>query len=221
MDLVEKVEEIIRRLKKLYPEPKLELEFENSFQLLVMSIMAAQESDRKVNQTAKELFTELKEPAHFALLEVEDLARRISRVRWNYQKAEWIIKCCQSLVENYGGKVPDEVDELVKLPGVGRKTANMVVGGAFGRPAIIADRHFIRVANRLGLTKEKTPEKVEKDLASKIPPEYWLDLSLLLIEHGKKVCKAKNPLCEEKCPLTDLCECYQKTKCSEVRTKKN
>ncbi len=218
MELVEKVKEIIRRLKKLYPDPGLELEFENPFQLLVMAILAAQESDKKVNKVAKDLFRDLKEPHHFARMEVNELSQRIKHIRWNHHKAELIIKCCKLLLELHGGKVPDDVEELVKLPGVGRKTAHMVVGGAFRKPALIADRHFIRVANRLGLTSEKTPEKVEKDLAPKIPKEYWLDLSLLLIEHGKRICKARNPLCES-CPLTDLCECYIRTKCEEYRTK--
>ncbi len=208
MDLVKKVEEIIRRLKKLYPNPRLELEFENPFQLLVMAILAAQESDKKVNQTAKDLFRELKEPYHFVEIEFEELTERIKHIRWHHRKAELIIKCCKKLLELYDGKVPDDVDKLSKLPGVGRKTAHMVVGGAYKKPAIIADRHFIRVANRLGLTKEKTPEKVEKDLSKKIPQRYWLELSLLLIEHGKHICKARKPLCE-RCPLPDLCEYYQ------------
>jgi len=207
MDIREKVEIIIRRLKKLYPNPKLELEFENAFQLLVMAILAAQESDKKVNKVAKELFKELKHPKHFAELEVEEIAERIKHIRWHHRKAELLIKCCKALLEIYNGEVPNEVDDLAKLPGVGRKTAHMVVGGAYKKPALITDRHFIRVANRLGLTKEKTPEKVEKDLAPKIPKKYWLELSLLLIEHGKHICRAKNPLCD-KCPLTDICEYY-------------
>jgi len=209
MDLVRKVEEIIKRLRKLYPNPKLELEFENPFQLLIMAILAAQESDKKVNKTASDLFVDLKDPQHFVEIEVEELTERIKHIRWHHRKAELIIKCCSKLLELYDGKVPDDVDRLSKLPGVGRKTAHMVVGGAYRKPALIADRHFIRVANRLGLTKEQTPEKVEKDLAKKIPQKYWLELSLLLIEHGKHICKARKPLCE-KCPLTDLCEYYQK-----------
>jgi len=219
MERIDKVKEIIKRLKKLYPDPKLELEFENPFQLLVMAILAAQESDKKVNKTAKELFAELKEPHHFAVLEVDELSERIKHIRWNHHKAELIIKCCKALLELHDGKVPDNVDKLSKLPGVGRKTAHMVVGGAFKKPALITDRHFIRVANRLGLTKETKPQKVEKDIASWLPKEYWLELSLLLIEHGKHICKARNPLCE-KCPLTDLCECYLTTHCKEFKTKK-
>jgi len=217
MEKLQKVKEIIKRLKKLYPDPKLELEFENPFQLLVMAILAAQESDKKVNKTAKELFRELREPHHFAFLEVDELAERIKHIRWHHHKAELIIKCCRALLELHDGKVPDDVEKLSKLPGVGRKTAHMVVGGAYKKPALITDRHFIRVANRLGLTKETKPEKVEKDLASWLPKEYWLELSLLLIEHGKHICKARNPLCEE-CPLTDLCECYILTGCKEFKT---
>jgi endonuclease-3 len=208
MDITEKVEIIINRLKKLYPNPKLELEFENEFQLLVMAILSAQESDKKVNKVAKRLFQRWKTPAEFANLDVETLAREIKEIHWNHQKAKWIINCCQKLLELYNGRVPDDVNKLVKLPGVGRKTANMVVGGAFKKPAIIADRHFIRVANRLGLTKEKTPDKVEKDLAKKIPKKYWLDLSLLLITHGKRICTAKKPKCEG-CPIRDVCDYYK------------
>jgi len=216
MELIEKVKEIIKRLKKLYPNPRLELEFENPFQLLVMAILAAQESDKKVNKVAKELFKELREPHHFAVLEVEELAERIKHVRWNHHKAELIIKCCKALLELHGGKVPDDVEKLSNLPGVGRKTAHMVVGGAFKKPALITDRHFIRVANRLGLTKETKPEKVERDIASWLPKEYWLELSLLLITHGKKICKARKPLCE-KCPLTDLCDCYRQNLCGNKK----
>jgi endonuclease-3 len=209
MDLNEKVKVIIARLKKLYPNPRLELEFENAFQLLVMAILAAQESDKKVNAVAKELFKELKHPEHFVKKSVDELATKIRHIRWNHRKAELLIRCCKALIDLYKGKVPDDVEKLTKLPGVGRKTAHMVVGGAYRKPALITDRHFIRVANRLGLTKEKTPEKVEKDLATKIPKKYWLELSLLLIEHGKHICKARNPYCE-KCPLTDICEYYKK-----------
>lgn len=208
MDISEKVETIIKRLRELYPNPKLELEFENEFQLLVMAILAAQESDKKVNKTAKRLFQKWKTPREFAVLDIETLASEIREIHWNHQKAKWIINCCRKLLELYEGRVPDDVDKLVKLPGVGRKTANMIVGGAFKKPAIIADRHFIRVANRLGLTKEKAPDKVEKDLAKKIPKKYWLELSLLLITHGKRICTAKKPKCEE-CPLKDICEYYR------------
>jgi len=208
MEIVEKVEIIIGRLRELYPEPKLELEFEDEFQLLVMAILAAQDNDKKVNKVAKRLFQRWRTPHEFAFLDMETLAAEIKEIHWNRQKAKWIINCCRKLLELYDGKVPNEVEHLVKLPGVGRKTANMVVGAAFKKPAIIADRHFIRVANRLGLTKEKTPDKVEKDLAKKIPKKYWLELSLLLIAHGKNICTAKNPKCE-KCPLTDICEYYR------------
>ncbi|MEO2153707.1 MAG: endonuclease III [Aquificota bacterium] len=208
MDIVQKVEEIIRRLKKLYPDPKLELEYENEFQLLVMAIMAAQDSDKKINRVAKELFKTVDGPQKILELSFDGLAQKISSVRWYRQKTNKILECCKILIEEFDGKVPDDVELLVKLPGVGRKTAHMVVGGAFKKPALITDRHFIRVANRLGLTKETKPEKVEKDLAKKIPPKYWLDLSLLLINHGKNICLARKPLCE-KCPLDDLCEYYQ------------
>ncbi len=220
MELIEKVKIVIERLSKLYPNPKLELDFENPFQLLVMAIMAAQDSDKKVNKVAKRLFAVLSDPVSMALAGADGVGEYMKEIRWGKQKAKNIAACCEKLVSDYDGKVPDDVEELTKLPGVGRKTANMVVGGAFKKPAIIADRHFIRVANRLGLTKETKPEKVEKELTSKLPPEYWLPLSLLLIEHGKKICKAQNPLCK-KCPLTDVCDCYLKTRCEEYRKPTN
>ncbi len=218
MELVQKVKTVIERLSKLYPEPKLELRFSTPFELLVMAILAAQDSDKKVNETARELFVEFKTPEDFARRDPLEVAEKIKHIRWNRQKAKHLVLCCRELIRLHDGKVPDDVDKLSALPGVGRKTAHMVVGGAFGKPALITDRHFIRVANRLGLTSQTKPEKVEKELSKKIPPEYWLPLSLLLIEHGKKVCRPR-PKCEM-CPLTDICDCYIETGCGDERKTK-
>jgi endonuclease-3 len=138
MDIVTKVEIIIKRLKKLYPNPKLELEFENAFQLLVMAILAAQESDKKVNIVAKELFKEFKAPEDFAYKEIDEIEEKIKHIRWYHRKAELLIKCCKTLLKLHDGKIPDDVEKLNQLPGVGRKTAHMVVGGAFKKPALIS-----------------------------------------------------------------------------------
>jgi len=203
--LKEKALEVINRLERLYPDAKLELEYDNAFQLLIEAILAAQESDKKVNELRTKLFSKYKKPDDIVKAPLEELEKDISSINFYRRKAKLLKKCCEALVNDFGGEVPKSVEEMVKLPGVGRKTANMVLGGAFSLPAIIVDRHVLRVSQRIGFTKEKDPDKVEFELMDIVPKEHWTTFSFLLLNHGKNVCTAKNPRCEE-CPICELCD---------------
>ncbi|RUM32518.1 MAG: endonuclease III [Aquifex sp.] len=196
--------EIIQRLEKIYPNPRLELEYENAFQLLVMAILAAQESDKVVNKVAKEFFKKYKTPKDIADAYLEGFQNDLKRINFYRRKAKLLKECCEKLMELYKGEVPKTVEELIKLPGVGRKTANMVIGGAYNLPAIIVDRHVHRVAQRISLSKQKNPDKMERELMDIVPKEFWTKFSLLLLTHGKTICEAKNPQCD-KCAIRDLC----------------
>ncbi len=204
-ELREKAVEIVRRLERVYPEPRLELEYENPFQLLVEAILAAQESDKVVNKVRHTLFKRFPTPSSVAEAQEEEIEEAIKSINFYRRKAKLLKECCKKLVELYGGEVPKDVDALVKLPGVGRKTANMVVGGGYNLPAIIVDRHVARVVQRIGLSKQKNPNKIEEELMEIVPKELWTRFSLLLLNHGKRVCKARNPKCDE-CVILDLCE---------------
>ena len=170
-----------------------------------MAILAAQESDKVVNKVSKEFFKKYKNAQDIANAKLEDLEESLKHINFYRRKAKLIKECCQKLLELYNGDVPKTVEELVKLPGVGRKTANMVIGGAYNLPAIIVDRHVHRVVERISLSKQKNPDKMEMELREIVPKEMWTKFSLLLLNHGKTICKARNPECE-KCPILDLCE---------------
>ncbi len=193
-----------KRLKELYPDPHLELEFTEPFQLLIAAILAAQESDKKINTVGKEFFKKFGTPQKVVNASLEEIEKVLSSVNFYRRKARLIKRCCEVLLEKFRGKIPTSIEEMVKLPGVGRKTANMVLGGAFGLPALIMDRHVLRVSHRLGLTAEKNPDKAEKELEKVTEPQWRTEISLLLMNHGKRICLARNPVCE-KCPLCDLC----------------
>jgi endonuclease-3 len=203
--LKEKVKRIVETLDRLYPDAKLELEYENAFELLVEAILAAQESDKKVNELRHTLFRKYRTPEDIVRAPLEELERDISSINFYRRKAKLLKRCCEALVKEFGSEIPKSVEEMVKLPGVGRKTANMVIGGAFHLPAIIVDRHVLRVAQRIGLTDKKDPDKVEEDLQKIVPKEEWTKFSFLLLNHGKNVCTARDPKCEE-CPICELCD---------------
>jgi len=207
-ELRKKAVEIVKRLEKVYPDPRLELEFETPFQLLVMAILAAQESDKVVNEVSKNLFKKYKKPEDIAKAPLEEIEEDIKSINFYRRKAKLLRDCCRKLIELYSGEIPGEVEKLTKLPGVGRKTANMVIGGAFGLPAIIVDRHVHRVVERISLSKQKNPDKMEEELREMVPKELWTKFSLLLLNHGKTVCKARKPECD-KCVIKDLCEYYK------------
>jgi endonuclease-3 len=205
-----KVEKLINKILEVYPAEKLDLKFSSPFELLVAAILAAQAKDEVVNQATEKLFQVYKTPADFSKLKPEDLEPFISKINYWYKKAQAIIDASKFLIENYGGKVPDSKEELMKIKGVGSKTANMILGGAFGKPAIIVDTHFDRVSKRLGLvSKSADREEVEAEIKKVVPEKDWTRFSFALIRHGKKICHAKNPECDI-CPFSDLCDFFRR-----------
>ena len=196
---------IQRILKKTYPEVKTQLRHANPFQLLVATILSAQCTDKQVNSVTTDLFNHLTTPRDFASVSNEALEELIRPTGYFRNKAKNIKNCSKSLLEKYDGQVPQTLDELVKLPGVGRKTANVVLGSAFNIPGIVVDTHVARISKRLGLTKNNNPVKIEYDLMEIIPRENWNVFSLQLIYFGRAICKARKPLCPT-CPIYDLCD---------------
>ncbi|MGB2689263.1 MAG: endonuclease III [Desulfobacterales bacterium] len=192
-------------LKITYPDVKTQLRNANPFELLVATILSAQCTDKQVNHVTKDLFNRLKTPQDFAGASNETIEELIRSTGYFRNKAKNIKNCSKSLLEKYGGQVPQTLDELVKLPGVGRKTANVVLGSAFDIPGIVVDTHVARISKRLGLTENNNPVKIEYDLMEIIPREKWNVFSLQLIYFGRAICKARKPLCPT-CPLYDLCE---------------
>jgi endonuclease-3 len=198
------VEEIIKRLEKVFPD-KLELNFSTPFELVVAVVLSAQERDAKVNEVTEELFKKFNTPQQFANASLEEIEKEISSISFYKKKAEYIKKISQTLVEKYGGEVPKSIEELEKLPGIGRKSANMILYNAFGiNEGIAVDRHVLRVSQRLGLTKQQKPEKAEQELMKLVPKGQWGKFSNLLILLGRYICTAQKPKHSE-CPLYDLC----------------
>ena len=199
--------EQIRRLGEIYREAKPALNFNNAFELLIAVILSAQCTDQRVNITTSRLFVRASTPEAILAMGVDELALEIKDCGLFRTKAKHIIETCHILLENYRGEVPADFELLQKLPGVGRKTANVVMSVAFGEPAIAVDTHVFRVANRLRLATGATPLEVEKGLQKAIPKELWSAAHHWLIWHGRKICKARNPLCNI-CPLGDICPRY-------------
>lgn len=191
-------------LEETYRGAKPELHFSNPFELLIAVILSAQCTDKRVNITTARLFKKAATPATIVALGVSGLEEEIKDCGLFRNKAKNIMATCRMLVEEFGGEVPSDYDTLLKLPGVGRKTANVVTSVAFGRPAIAVDTHVFRIANRLKLAVGETPLAVEKGLMKAIPREKWSAAHHWLIYHGRRICKANRPLCGE-CPLADVC----------------
>ncbi|MGI6224841.1 MAG: endonuclease III [Peptococcales bacterium] len=197
-------EKILLKLQACYPRVKSALRFSNPFELLIATILSAQTTDKQVNKVTLKLFEKFPNPETLSKLSPEELAQEIKSIGLYKNKSKNIIATCKILVEQYNGRVPDTLEELITLPGVGRKTANVVLSNAFNTPAIAVDTHVQRVANRLGLAKSNNPLKTEEQLMKIIPKENWSDAHHWLIWHGRLVCKARNPECD-KCKLSDLC----------------
>lgn len=197
-DKKEKVraKKIFDLLKEEYPDAKIALNFSSPFQLLVATILSAQCTDQRVNIVTKELFKKYKSPKDFLNVSDEELEKDIFSTGFYKQKAKSIKACCREIVEKHNGKVPRDFDELVKLSGVGRKTASVVAGNAFGIPAIAVDTHVKRITNLLGFVDTDNPDKIEMRLKELLPEEYWILSSHLLATHGRKVCIANRPKCE-------------------------
>lgn len=201
----ERVEEIIRRLWAEYPGATTSLKHSNPYELLVATILSAQCTDERVNMVTPELFERYPTPEELAGARPEEVEEIIRSTGFYRQKTRSLLGMAESVVKNHDGQVPSTMKELVKLRGVGRKTANVVLGNAFGKDeGVVVDTHVKRISGRLGLTRETTPEKIEEDLMALVPEASWTDLPHLFIFHGRAVCKAPTPLCPD-CVLADLC----------------
>jgi endonuclease-3 len=197
--------EILARLRKEYPDSRCSLNFESPLQLLVATVLAAQCTDERVNLATPALFRRCPTARHYAEIPIEELEELVRTTGFYRNKARSLQNLGRVLVAGHGGDVPETMDELKALPGVGRKTANVVLGNAFGRnEGVVVDTHVQRLSGRLGLTAETDPEKIERDLIPLIPREDWTLWSHLLIDHGRKVCKARKPECPV-CIVADLC----------------
>jgi endonuclease-3 len=200
-------EEIFKRLKKEYPDPKSALNFKTPFQLLIATILSAQCTDARVNIVTKDLFLKYLIPEDYLKVPDEELERDIHSTGFFKQKAKSIKLCCKELIDKHSGKVPADFQALNKLPGVGRKTASVVAGNAFGIPAIAVDTHVKRLSNRLGFIISEDPEKIEFRFKELVPEKDWINSSHWLIMHGRKICIAKKPKCPE-CVLGNLCPSF-------------
>ena len=206
--------EIFSRLRELNPHPTTELEYQTPFELLVAVILSAQATDKGVNLATRKLFPKANTPAAIYQLGIEGLERYIQSIGLYHSKAKHIIAACKILVEQHGGAVPRTREALEHLPGVGRKTANVVLNTAFGEPTIAVDTHIFRVANRTGIAPGKTVQEVERKLLKFVAEEFRKDAHHWLILHGRYVCMARKPNCPQ-CLLRDLCEYKQKTPASK------
>ena len=202
--------EIFRRLRELNPQPKTELEYATPFQLLVAVVLSAQATDVGVNKATRRLFPRAGTPAEILALGEEGLCDYIRTIGLYRSKAKHVIELCRLLLQKHGGEVPQERAALEALPGVGRKTANVVLNTAFGQPTIAVDTHIYRVSNRTGIAPGKDVREVEDRLLRVVPAEFKLDCHHWLILHGRYVCQARKPRCAE-CPIRDLCEYREKT----------
>ena len=207
----QKRREIFSRLRRLNPQPRTELTYKSPFELLVAVILSAQATDKSVNKATAELFRVAHTPASILALGVAGLSAYIKSIGLYNGKAKNIVATCRLLLERHGGEVPRTREALEQLPGVGRKTANVILNTAFGQPTIAVDTHIFRVANRTGLARGKTVRAVEEKLLKLVPPEFLRDAHHWLILHGRYVCKARSPACPT-CAIADLCEYRRKTK---------
>jgi len=208
--------EIFARLKALNPRPASELEYRTPFELLVAVILSAQATDRSVNLATRELFRVANTPAAILALGEDRLGEYVRTIGLYRSKARHIVQTCAILLAEHGGEVPRTREALERLPGVGRKTANVVLNVAFGEPVIAVDTHIFRVANRTGLAPGRTPLEVERRLMRFVPPQYLHDCHHWLILHGRYICKAPRPECW-RCPIADLCDYRPKTPVPEPR----
>jgi endonuclease-3 len=187
-----------------YPDAKCHLNFNNPFQLLVSTILAAQCTDARVNTVMGDLYKKYKKPADILSVDKSVLENELRSINFYRNKTKSVIECCSQLVKEHKGKVPETMDELTSLAGVGRKTANVVLGNCFGKPAIMTDTHLMRVSKRLGFAKSDKPDELETELKEIIPEDFQTKYSHVISEHGRQVCKAKKPLCPI-CPINELC----------------
>lgn len=209
-DRKKRIKEIIKILRKEYPQPRTALNYRTPLELLVATILAAQCTDERVNKVTPGLFQKYPSVEALARARQEELENDIRSTGFFRNKARSIIGLANKLVSEYGGRVPDTMEELIKLPGVARKTANIVLSSAFRKAEGIAvDTHVRRLSERLGLSRQSDPDKIERDLMEIVPREDWLDFNFLLVDHGRKVCQARKPLCPQ-CAIKHLCPSFEK-----------
>ena len=204
-ELKSRTRDIIRRLKRAYPDAKCSLNHTNPFELLVATILSAQCTDERVNIVTADLFRKYRKPEDYLKVSPRELEKDIQSTGFFRNKTKSIQGTSKVLTEEYGGEVPHTMDELLELPGVARKTANVVLGNAFDvKAGVVVDTHVTRLSHRLNLSQQKTAEKIEQDLIPIVPKKDWVIFPHLMIAHGRKICKARNPLCAE-CPVEKLC----------------
>lgn len=204
-DPAKQARDVVRLLKREYPEVRCALNHSNALELLIATILSAQCTDARVNIVTADLFRKYRRPEDYVNVPASELERDIHSTGFFRQKAKSIQGACQMIIERYGGRVPETIEELTELPGVARKTANVVLGVVYGKASgVVVDTHVSRLSQRLGLTSEQAAEKIEKDLMRILPQKEWIDFSHRLIAHGRKVCDARRPRCAE-CVLSKIC----------------
>ena len=207
---IEFVQKVIRELEQIHSDAKLDLDFTNPLELLIALILAAQARDDLVNQVTVELFKKYRTAEDYARIPLEKLQEQLRKINFYRNKARSVHNCCTEIVKRFNGRVPERLEDLLSLPGVGRKTANIVLGNAFGQQAIGVDTHVMRLSQRLGLTSNTNPDKIEFDLTPVVPEKQRVRFCHLLQYHGRRVCFAKKPRCPE-CTIRKLCPYPDKT----------
>ncbi len=196
---------LIKRLSAAYPDAHVALNFTNPLECLIATMLSAQCTDARVNMVTKDLFKKYRSPQDYLKVPEDELTDDIRSTGFFNQKAKSIRGACTRIIEVYGGKVPETMEDLITLPGVARKTGNIVTGNAFGKVyGIAVDTHVRRLANRLGFSDSQDPDQIEQDLMANIPRAEWFDFSYVIIDHGRAICQARKPACED-CPVRDLC----------------
>jgi endonuclease III len=204
-----RLREIAKALQRAMPSAKVELDHRSSWELLVATILSAQCTDQRVNQVTPSLFRRYGGPAEMAVAHLPEVEQIIRSTGFFKSKAKHLVACSKTLIERFGGQVPDTMEELITLPGVGRKTANVILGNAFGQPSIVVDTHVKRVAKRLDLTRSDNPDRVEQDLQQLLPKSQWTAVSQRLLLHGRYICLARTPQCQI-CPIYRHCPWKEK-----------
>ena len=205
MDEKERIQEIRKLLKKEYPKPTVALNFSNPLEMLIATILSAQATDVKVNEVTKDLFKNYKTARDYAEADRTELENDIRPTGFYRNKAKYLQEACKLIIEKFDGNVPETMEGLISLPGVARKTANIVISNAFGKiEGIAVDTHVKRLSQRLGLTKNKNPDKIEQDFMAIIPKKEWFQFTYMIIDHGRKICHAKKPE-HDKCVVRELC----------------
>ena len=220
MQQKERVKKVLQLLDEHYGTDDIcYLEYENAWQLLIATILSAQCTDARVNIVTRDLFQKYRSVEDFAKADQKELEQDIHATGFYRNKAKNIISCCQDLMSRFGGQVPETLEELTSLAGVGRKTANVIRGNIYHEPSIVVDTHVKRISARLGFTEETDPAKVEQDLMRVLPKDHWILYNMQIITLGRQLCKAPNPKCGE-CFLTEVCPCYQKNAAQKPEKKK-